>query len=84
MKSKMYRILSLCLMAVGLLLIASAVALAWAATLEMDVIGGAGWPTFQWILRHRQGGLYGYTVLGGVILLAAGVAVALWKKPFGR
>ncbi len=83
MKHRTRRILAGCLVAAGILLIALAVVLAWVETAEKDVIGGADWPTFQMILRRGQGGLYGYTVLGGMALLVAGIVAGLVKKRRG-
>ena len=84
MRSKTDRILALCLMAAGIIMIGLALALVGAETAETDIIGGAGWPTFSLVWRRGQGGLYGYMTIAGIALLAAGVIVGLVKKSFRR
>ena len=71
MKNKLSWIMSLIM---GILLLAAAVAVPAYKTVNADIIGGAGWPTFWFYFRQT-----GWLANSGVGLCAVSL-IALWIR----
>ena len=70
-KLSMAVVLLSCLLVVGILLLCLSVILSVVSTAGKDIIGGADLPTFLFVFRHENGGMYFALALLGVISLTA-------------
>ena len=77
MKRK-YIVLGFFLLGVGL--IGLSFVLTFAAASNIQVIGGAGLPTFLYVLRREHRGLYFYLAFGGVLLLLVSAVFGILKR----
>ena len=77
MKKKLIVIL---LLAVGISLLLLSVILAGIETGTLDIIGGAGFPTFWYVFQCWRGGLYLNLARFGLTGIIASIVVGLIKK----
>lgn len=75
------RIIMWLLIAGGAVLIGLAVILALGEMSTMSIVGGADWPTFQFVFYHRNNGLYSNLAgIGGLGILTALIMGIAGKK----
>ena len=75
------RIIMWLLIAGGAVLIGLAVILALGEMSTMSIVGGADWPTFQFVFYHRNNGLYSNLAgIGGLGILTALILGIAGKK----
>lgn len=65
---------------VGLVFICLSIALAFIATANKNIIGGADWPTFIYVFSHENRGIYSTLACCGVIATVVSVVMGLKKK----
>ena len=65
---------------VGLVFICLSIALAFIATANKNIIGGADWPTFIYVFFHENRGIYSTLACCGVIAIVVSVVMGLKKK----
>ena len=65
---------------VGLVFICLSIALAFIATANKNIIGGADWPTFIYVFSHENRGIYSTLACCGVIAIVVSVVMGLKKK----
>ena len=68
------------LLAVGVILLCLSVILAVIATGNKNIIGGAGWPTFQFVFTCEKQGLYSKLANCGIAAIIASIAGIVKKK----
>jgi hypothetical protein len=78
---KKYAVLALLTM--GFTLFSASLIAAAILTVQADIIGGAGFPTFGYFLFHQHGGRYAALAFLGLALMIASVIVHLWKSKPG-
>lgn len=70
------------LLILGFALVFIPLALTYVATINANIIGGAGWPTFKFIFFRSFNGLYPLlTFLGMLSIIAAILIGALKRNP---
>lgn len=65
---------------VGLVFICLSIALAFIATANKNIIGGADLPTFTYVFFYENRGLYSTLACCGVIAIVVSVVMGLKKK----
>jgi len=65
---------------VGLVFICLSIALAFIATANKNIIGGADLPTFTYVFFYENRGLYSTLAYCGVIAIVVSVVMGLKKK----
>ena len=68
------------LIVIGVILVFVSVLLALHEMSTMSVIGGADWPTFQYVFCSRNGGLYSNLAWLGVLTLITALIVNVLHK----
>ena len=68
------------LVVAGLLLLCLSLTLSLVSTVEKDIIGGAGWPTFSLVFFRENGGVNFLMALSGVVSLTAALVLSFFKK----
>ncbi len=76
----MKKAIVIALLVFGILMICVSLILAVVATSNTNVIGGAGWPTFQYYFFRENGGLYFWLSCAGAACITAGAIVNIVKK----
>ena len=65
---------------IGLILISLSIILAIIATVNKDIIGGAGFSTFVLVFLRGNRGLYSVLASCGIISLVTSAVLGLWKR----
>ncbi len=72
--------ITLSLLVIGIILLCASIIPAIIETANTDIIGGAGFPTFQLIFSYKYGGLYSILAFNGVVAIIAALLVGLVKR----
>ncbi len=72
--------IAMILLFVGIILVCSSVVLAVVATSNKNIIGGADWPTFQFVYFYEKRGLYSTLTFLGITAIIVSIVMGVFKK----